>query len=121
MLRKEFDGDLDLLLIFAVIGERHFVRKVNPDSPTYKTLGSTKVTQSPSVNAYSIAQCTDIPRETVRRKVGHLTTRGWVTCDTKGNLSPTQKAAQDLSIGTDETVRFINTVSALDGPLLMDD
>lgn len=80
VLRRETDGDLDLLLIFAVIGERHFARKVDPMAPTYKTLGSTKVTQSPSVNAYSIAQYTGIPRETVRRKVRHLTARGWVTC-----------------------------------------
>lgn len=114
VLRREFDGDLDLLLIFAVIGDRHFARRVDPETPTYSTLGSTPVTDAPSVNAYSIAQFTDIPRETVRRKVARLSGKGWVSTDTKGNLRPTAKAAKELCNGTVETIRFLNTVSNLE-------
>lgn len=116
-LREAFDGDLDTLLIFAVIGDRHFARRVDPNTPTYRTLGSTEVSDTPSVNAFSIAQCTGIPRETARRKVAQLVERGWVTNDASGNLRPTRRAARELAKGTDETIRFINTISALKGPL----
>lgn len=37
-------------------------------------------------NAFSIAQATGIPRETVRRKVASLTRRGWMVKDAGGNL-----------------------------------
>ncbi len=116
-LRREFSGDLDLLLICAVIGDRHFAHRLDPDTPTYQTLGSTLVSDAPSINAYSIAQFTSIPRETVRRKVAVLVEKGWVSVDAKGNLKPTAKAAEDLSVGTYETIRFLNAVSNLDGSL----
>lgn len=119
-LRREFDGDLDLLLICAVVGDRHFAHRVDPDTPTYQTLGSTPVTDAPSVNAYSVAQFTAIPRETVRRKVAVLVEKGWVSVDSKGNLKPTPKAAQDLSIGTFETIRFLNAVSGSTGHICLE-
>jgi hypothetical protein len=119
-LRSEFDGDLDLLLICAVIGDRHFAHRLDPETPTYQTLGSTPVSDAPSINAYSIAQFAAIPRETVRRKVAVLVEKGWVSVDEKGNLKPTAKAAEDLSVGTCETIQFLNTVSGTDGPLSLE-
>ncbi|MEX3314125.1 hypothetical protein [Sulfitobacter sp. PS-8MA] len=117
VLRREFDGDLDLLLICAIVGERHFARRIDPATPTYKTLGATPVTKTPSVNAYSIAQYSGIPRETVRRKVSRLVDNGWLRVDGKGNFSPTAKAAEDLMHGTQETVRFLKDVSPYGGSL----
>lgn len=110
-LRQEFDGDLDKALIMAVIGDRHFANRVSLRAPTFASLGATPTTDGPSVNALSIAQFTDIPRETVRRKVAMLVDLGWVNCDDRGNLSPTQQAAADLSNGTNATVKFIETVA----------
>lgn len=116
VLRREFAGDLDLLLICAIVGERHFARRIDPATPTYETLGATPVTNAPSVNAYSIAQYSGIPRETVRRKVARLVNNGWLTSDAKGNLSPTAKAAKDLAHGTQETVRFLKEVAPFAEP-----
>ncbi len=107
VLRREFDGDLDMALILAVIGERHFTKRLSASTPTLETLGSTKVSGAPSVNSYSIAQFTSIPRETTRRKVAALIGRGWVARDAQGNLSPTAKAAADLVKGTEATIQFI--------------
>ena len=37
-------------------------------------------------NAYSISAATDLPRETVRRKIGRLVELGWVTRRDNGHL-----------------------------------
>ncbi|MCX7564988.1 hypothetical protein OS189_01355 [Sulfitobacter sp. F26169L] len=110
-LRRAFDGDLDKALIMAVVGERHFANRVSVDTPTLDTLGATPVTDGPSINVLSVAQYTDIPRETVRRKVAALIKRGWISCDAQGNLSPTAAAASDLQNRTDATVKFIDRIA----------
>jgi hypothetical protein len=109
-LRREFDGDLDMALILAVIGERHFARRTRPDAPTYDTLGHTETTPTPSINALSLSQYTGIPRETARRKVAALIKRGWVVADRRGSLSPTPEAAADLRRATDEALGFMATM-----------
>ena len=53
----------------------------------------------------------------MRRKVAVLVEKGWVSLDEKGNLKPKAKAAEDLSNGTYETIRFLNAVSNSDGQL----
>ena len=111
-LRRELDGDLDMALILAVIGERHFARRTRPDAPTYDTLGFTETTQTPSINALSLSQYTGIPRETARRKVAALVERGWVVSDRRGSLSPTPRAANDLRRATDEALGFIRMMTA---------
>lgn len=115
-LRKVCDGDLDKALIMAVIGDRHFARRVSPDTPKLEDLGATDVTPGPSVNALSVAQFTDIPRETVRRKVKSLIECGWVQADTQGNLIPTAKAASDLWDGTHATIAFIERMTVVTRP-----
>ena len=112
-LRKACGGDLDKALIMAVIGERHFAKRVSKDTPKLDSLGATEVTPGPSVNALSIAQFTEIPRETVRRKVKALVERGWVRVDRQGNLTPTQKAAVDLKLGTKAALTFIDRIDAI--------
>lgn len=112
-LRKTCDGDLDKALIMAVIGDRHFARRVSDDAPKLENLGTTEVSPGPSVNAFSIAQFTEIPRETVRRKVKSLVEAGWVSVDAQGNLAPTQKAATDLANGTHAAIAFIDRMTAV--------
>lgn len=112
-LRETCDGDLDKALIMAVIGDRHFAKRISPDAPKLENLGATEVTPGPSVNALSIAQFTKIPRETVRRKVKSLVDLGWVSADVQGNLVPTRKAAIDLESGTKATITFIERMTAI--------
>lgn len=109
-LRADFDGDLDAVLLLAVIGERHFARRIDPSTPTLEGLGMTAVDASPSVNAYSLAQYTGIPRETARRKIARLVERGWVEADAQGNLVPTMRAAADLRSSTDAAIDFLGVV-----------
>lgn len=115
-LRKTCDGDLDKALIMAVVGDRHFAKRVSPDAPKLENLGATQVTPGPSVNALSIAQFTDIPRETVRRKVKSLIDLGWISADAQGNLMPTKKAVTDLENGTKATITFIDQMALVTRP-----
>ena len=110
-LRGVCDGDLDTGLIMAVIGDRHLARRLSKDGPRYDELGTTEVAPGPTVNALSIAQFTDIPRETVRRKVNALIKRGWVVADQNGNLAATRLAATDLADGTQAAVTFIEKLA----------
>lgn len=112
-LRRSFNGDLDKALIMSVIGDRHFVQRVSATSPTLETLGQTETEGRPSVNAYSISQYTDIPRETVRRKVADLIKDGWIVSDVKGHLSPTLKAANDLRDATQAALKFLASVNVV--------
>jgi hypothetical protein len=48
-------------------------------------------------NAFSIAQATGIPRETVRRKIASLTRRGWMLKDAAGNLFVSPRASESFS------------------------
>ena len=114
-LRADFGGDLDAALLLAVIGERHFSRRTDPETPTLETLGATQVDGSRSVNAYSLAQYTGIPRETARRKLARLIELGWVRVDAQGDLVPTMRAAQDLRESTDAAIAFLGTVRSARG------
>ena len=106
-LRSEAGGELDLVLILAVIGEWHFAACVRPDGPKRATLGTTA---DPSIDAYSITQYTEIPPETVRREVTALVGQGWVACDARGTLSPMAKAVADLVRATDDALGLIDTL-----------
>jgi DNA-binding MarR family transcriptional regulator len=111
-LRRAFDGDLDLMLILAVIGERKLARRVAPDAVTLERFGATDIAEPDSVaaNPHSIAAFTGIPRETVRRKVATLIERGWVERDGNGDLRPTRRAAVELAEGTEATMRYLRAV-----------
>jgi len=111
-LRREFDGDLDLMLVMAVIGERRLSRR-DPDATiTHEGLGATPVleTSGASINAHSIAEYTGIPRETVRRKVAALITCGWAARDDHGDLRPTRRAAIDLAKATEATLVYLRRI-----------
>lgn len=111
-LRREFDGDLDLLLIMAVIGERRIQQRMEPGALRYENLGTTpnRPDGGGTINAYSLAAYTGMPRETVRRKVAALIARGWIERDERGDLHPTKKAADELAGATDATIDYIRQI-----------
>ena len=109
-LRAELGNDLDLVLILAVIAERHYARVAQPQDDTPASQSSPP---APGINTLSIALYTEIPRETVRRKVGLLVEKGWVDCDARGNLSPTGQAKGDLAQRTTATLKYLEAITAL--------
>jgi hypothetical protein len=114
VLRQEFEGDLDMMLILAIIGDRRIWQRACKEDVSYAGLGKTplplEASDAISINVLSIANFTSIPRETVRRKVAALIERGWVDREDNGDLCPTRKAAIDLQVGTDATIAYVRAI-----------
>jgi DNA-binding MarR family transcriptional regulator len=113
ILRRTFDGDLDQMLILAVIGERKLARRASRAEPSYDRLGYSELRDPSSVaiNPHSLADYTGIPRETVRRKVVALMARGWVERSENGDLRTTAKVAEDLQHGTEATLDYLRDLA----------
>jgi hypothetical protein len=111
-LRREFDGDLDLLLILTVIGQRRFQQRLAPGALTYENFGAapSRIDGGATVNAHSLSASTGMPRETVRRKVAVLVERGWIERDARGDLHPTKKGAEELVGATSATLEYLETI-----------
>jgi hypothetical protein len=97
LMREGFDGDLDLMVVLAVIGDRA-LKDPSVRGYSYQGLVDRKqVTLTvPLTNRKSIADSTGIPRETVRRKVATLIARGWVAELPDGSLMPAPASKTDL-------------------------
>lgn len=111
-LRDHFDGDLELVIIMAVVAERTRPENWTPELHTYRQL-----TEQPyeghkqiPINLQSVADYSGIPRETVRRKVKLLERRGWVTRDVNGLLAVGLSAAKDLEEATSQSVGYLETL-----------
>ncbi|MCF8014711.1 MAG: helix-turn-helix domain-containing protein [Chromatiaceae bacterium] len=108
MLRRHFGGDLDRMLVLAIIGARTLARRriarmsydrfMVPNRPDPETA---------PINLQSIADYSGIPRETVRRKVNDLERLGWIIRRDKGYLIASEKAARDLAPATEATMRYL--------------
>jgi len=111
-LRARFDGDLELLLVLAVIGERTRPEDWSPELLTYQQLtrGAGREHCQVPINIQSIADYSGIARETVRRKVKVLQEKGWVGRDEKGNLYVSRQAAKDLEDATSESISYLATM-----------
>jgi hypothetical protein len=111
-LRREFDGDLDLLLIMTVIGERRFQKRLEPGGLTWDNFGAAPSRRDggDTVNTHSLSSYTGMPRETIRRKVATLIARGWIDRGARGDLHPTKKAADELSGATKATLGYLEDV-----------
>jgi hypothetical protein len=72
-LRRRFDGDLDLYLLFMVFVQAEMERVV-----------SGRRGPSVGLNALSVAAACGIPRETARGKLRRLTDAGWLRADPDG-------------------------------------
>ena len=73
--RKSVGGDLDDVMLLAVLGQRLLAARINPGQ------GLADSRDRDWMSALRIADVTGIPRESVRRKLNRLAERGWVTHD----------------------------------------
>lgn len=107
--RKHFRGDLDLLLLLAVIGDRTLVASKVRKSLTYSEFmtGEYVDFQPDSINYQSIADFIGMPRESVRRKVNSLIEMGWVKRTEDGFLVATQKASNELAPLTEAGIVYL--------------
>jgi len=110
-LRRQFDGDLDRMLVLGIIGSRTLARGRVEGMSYDEFMSSARPDNEPApINLQSIADYSGIPRETVRRKVRDLEQQGWIIRRDNGYLIATAKAAQDLEPATEATLRYLATV-----------
>lgn len=111
-LRQQFLGDLDLMLIVAIISSRALPNS-EPDKLSYSNFinDKNKPRAEQPINIQSVAECSGIPRETVRRKVNKLETLGFIERDSKGMLKLTDKAFDQLQPATEASLRYLVTLS----------
>jgi hypothetical protein len=65
-LSRAFHGDLQQVLILAIVGQSYLNGRLRSGDVPH------------SITASSIADITNIPRQTVRRKLASLRVRGWI-------------------------------------------
>ncbi len=99
LCRKSFRGDLDLLLLMAVVGDRTLSVSKVPKDLTYENLfdGPDLQLEPEAINYQSIADYTGLARESVRRKINELIEIGWIERTADGYLIATRQAAEDLA------------------------
>lgn len=113
VLRQQFFGDLDLMLILAIIGSRALPAR-GANNMTYSQFISdnNKERANQPINIQSIAECSAIPRETVRRKVHRLQALGFIERNSKGMLKVTTKALSQLVPATEASLQYLIALSA---------
>ena len=110
-LRRHFGGDLDRMLVMAIIGSRHLARGGIHGMSYDQFTAKGKAEHNPApINVQSIADYSGIPRETVRRKVRDLERLGWIERGKKGYLIASNQAVKDLAPATEATLRYLVTV-----------
>jgi hypothetical protein len=109
LCRQVFDGDMDLFLVMAVVGERTFSARNADKSLDFETWqsGGARSAKREEINASSIAHFCRIPRETVRRKLAVLKAKGWVVVDERGNYLATPKSSAELEPLTKESIAYL--------------
>lgn len=112
-LRRHFDGDLDMMLVMAVIGDR-----TPPDNWARELVDYGALTQRTGrvrppfpLNLQSISEFSGIPRETVRRKLALLAERGWIVRDGKGHVSAAPQASSDLREATVASMNYLASIA----------
>jgi DNA-binding MarR family transcriptional regulator len=111
-LRHEFGGDLDRMLVLAVIG----LRTLPPhraEGLSYTEFQAGRALERPSpINIQSIAESSGIPRETARRKVRELEADGWIEQTEGGYLAVSAQAREELTPATEATIRYLLAIGA---------
>lgn len=108
VLRQQFFGDLDLMLILAIISSRTLpARQANNMTYTEFISDDSKHRADKPINIQSIAECSGIPRETVRRKVRKLEELGFIERDSNGMLKITDKAVSQLKPATEASMHYL--------------
>ena len=112
-LRRAFGGDLDMMVVLAVIGDRTRPESWSHELVDYGALtrGSAGESRQDPLNVQSISDFTGIPRETVRRKIAALERLGWVSRDEQGHITASDNAASDLKDATGGAVEYLATIA----------
>jgi hypothetical protein len=121
---RTFGTDLQSVLVLAVVGQMELQARIRSnflhdgEMPAGVLVGA-----PPRINASSIAEVTGIPRETVRRKLEGLASRGWVARDESGvwhiavsgpDMSPVRRELTELDRRQQERVsRFLGLMHTL--------
>ena len=120
---RTFETDLQSVLVLAVVGQMELQARIRSnylddgEMPSGVLVGA-----APRINSSSIAEVTGIPRETVRRKLEGLASRGWVARDINGlwhiaiakDLSPVRRELAELDGRQQERVsRFLGLMHTL--------
>ncbi|MGA7269059.1 MAG: hypothetical protein ACRCVZ_04260 [Aestuariivirga sp.] len=107
--RQAFDGDLDMFLVLAIIGDRTFSARNADPALTFEAwqTGGAPHVATEDINIRSIADFSGIPRETVRRKLAQLIDKGWVVRGDNNALAATLKARNELAPLTEESLRYL--------------
>ena len=89
MVYHEFDGDLAMIIVLGEVAHHNVYRFYSPAGPLpsfeeTNTKKSTVYQKLELCNAFSLAAATNIPRETVRRKIDQLVKRGWLFKEPNG-------------------------------------
>jgi hypothetical protein len=78
-LREAFDGDLTMAIVLGEIGHHNSSAYFSPSQGIRTTaMPDERFDTMECCNAHSLSLSTGIPRETVRRKIEALITRGWL-------------------------------------------
>ena len=113
VLRQQFFGDLDLMLILAIISSRTLpARQANNMTYTEFISDDSKHRADKPINIQSIAECSGIARETVRRKVHKLEDLGFIARDPSGMLTVTDKAISQLAPATEASLQYLITLGS---------
>lgn len=113
VLRQQFFGDLDLMLILAIIGSRTLpARKASNMTYSEFISDNNKDRANQPINIQSIAECSGIPRETVRRKVHKLEELGFIERNSNGMVKVTSKAISQLIPATEASLQYLVALSA---------
>jgi hypothetical protein len=114
--RSAFDGDLDKMIVLAVIGlmslQDSGLALRDPPVISYDDVSRPDATAANPrpINVESISHFTSIPRESVRRKVKELIARKWVARDARGYLTVLPAAAAELEPLSAQMFRLIGQI-----------
>lgn len=113
-LRAAFDGDLDSVLILAVIGSAALSRQKLPPEMSYEEFqeGTERETYRSPLNTNSISEITAIPRETVRRKLSAMRAKGWIVRNHDGYWQIAPQARDDLQPMTELSLEYLMQMAA---------
>lgn len=111
--RRACDGDLDLFLVMAIIGERTFSARHAPEAMSIEAFvgGAVGDVEALPINLQSISEFTGIPRETVRRKLEILIQKGWIERDDRKYMTATDSANLALLNLTKITQKYLRDLA----------
>jgi hypothetical protein len=119
-LSRSYGGDLQQVMVLAIIGQRWLQARREMDGDALDTLRAT------AISASRLADVTGIPRETVRRKLALMQAKGWVAqgpdgawflaLDPGGRDLPVRRDHADLDHrGRWRVARLVAALEALEG------